>query len=163
MFGNSTETFLPKLTDIGVDFAKASLRIALIIGIAYLGLRLLRVAFNRLETLLNRAAAAAEVTPGAATKRVLTLMSVLWTIVVGLVWFVVVLMTLGQLGVNVTPVLAGAGIVGLAIGFGAQNLVKDLERFLSHPRKSSPGRRCRYHQRHRRIGGSDLVSNHRFA
>ncbi|HEX4989450.1 MAG TPA: mechanosensitive ion channel family protein, partial [Candidatus Binatia bacterium] len=125
MFGNSTETFLPKL-DIGVDFAKASLRIALIIGIAYLGLRLLRVAFNRLETLLNRAAAAAEVTPGAATKRVLTLMSVLWTIVVGLVWFVVVLMTLGQLGVNVTPVLAGAGIVGLAIGFGAQNLVKDL-------------------------------------
>ena len=126
MFGNSTETFLPKLIDIGVDFAKASLRIALIIGIAYLGLRLLRVAFNRLETLLNRAAAAAEVTPGATTKRVLTLMSVLWTIVVGLVWFVVVLMTLGQLGVNVTPVLAGAGIVGLAIGFGAQNLVKDL-------------------------------------
>ena len=126
MFGNSTETFLPKLIDIGVDFAKASLRIALIIGIAYLGLRLLRVAFNRLETLLNRAAAAAEVTPGAATKRVLTLMSVLWTIVVGLVWFVVVLMTLGQIGVNVTPVLAGAGIVGLAIGFGAQNLVKDL-------------------------------------
>jgi small conductance mechanosensitive channel len=120
------ETFLPRLIDIGVDFAKASLRIALIIGIAYLGLRLLRVAFNRLETLLNRAAAAAEVTPGAATKRVLTLMSVLWTIVVGLVWFVVVLMTLGQLGVNVTPVLAGAGIVGLAIGFGAQNLVKDL-------------------------------------
>jgi small conductance mechanosensitive channel len=53
-------------------------------------------------------------------------MSVLWTIVVGLVWFVVVLMTLGQLGINVTPVLAGAGIVGLAIGFGAQNLVKDL-------------------------------------
>ena len=126
MLGNSTETFLPKLIDIGVDFAKASLRIALIIGIAYVGLRLLRVAFNRLETLLIRAAAAAEVTPGAATKRVRTLMSVLWTIVVGLVWFVVVLMTLGQIGVNVTPVLAGAGIVGLAIGFGAQNLVKDL-------------------------------------
>ena len=126
MFGNSTETFLPKLIDIGVDFAKASLRIALIIGIAYLGLRLLRVAFNRLETLLNRAAAAAEVTPEAATKRVLTLMSVLWTIVVGLVWFVVVLTSLGQIGVNVAPLLASAGVVGLAVGFGAQNLVKDL-------------------------------------
>ena len=126
MLGNSTETFLPKLIDLGVDFAKASLRIVLIIGIAYVGLRLLRVAFNRLETLLIRAAAAAEVRPGAATKRVRTLVSVLWTIVVGLVWFVVVLMTLGQIGINVTPVLAGAGIVGLAIGFGAQNLVKDL-------------------------------------
>jgi moderate conductance mechanosensitive channel len=126
MFGNSTETFLPKLIDIGVDFAKASMRIALIIGVAYVGLRLLRVAFNRLEKLLIRATAAAEVIPESATKRIRTLMSVLWTIVVGLVWFVVVLMTLGQIGVNVTPVLAGAGIVGLAIGFGAQNLVKDL-------------------------------------
>jgi moderate conductance mechanosensitive channel len=126
MFGNSTETFFPKLIDIGVDFAKASLRIVLIIIAAYVGLRLLRFAFNRLETLLIRAASAAEVIPGAATKRIRTLMSVLWTIVVGLVWFVAVLTTLGQIGVNVTPVLAGAGIVGLAIGFGAQNLVKDL-------------------------------------
>jgi moderate conductance mechanosensitive channel len=126
MFGNSTETFLPKLIDIGVEFAKASMRIALIVGLAYVGLRLLRVAFNRLEKLLIRATAAAEVIPESATKRIRTLMSVLWTIVVGLVWFVVALMTLGQIGVNVTPVLAGAGIVGLAIGFGAQNLVKDL-------------------------------------
>jgi small conductance mechanosensitive channel len=126
MLKNSTETFLPKLIDIGVDFAKASLRIVLIIIAAYVGLRLLRFAFNRLETLLVRAASAAEVVPGAATKRIRTLMSVLWTIVVGLVWFVAVLTTLGQIGVNVTPVLAGAGIVGLAIGFGAQNLVKDL-------------------------------------
>jgi small-conductance mechanosensitive channel len=126
MLGNSTETFLPKLIDIGVDFAKGSLRIVLIIIAAYVGLRLLRFAFNRLETLLVRATSAAEVIPGAATKRIRTLMSVLWTIVVGLVWFVAVLTTLGQIGVNVTPVLAGAGIVGLAIGFGAQNLVKDL-------------------------------------
>jgi moderate conductance mechanosensitive channel len=126
MLGNSTVTFLPKLIDIGVDFAKASLRIVLIIIAAYVGLRLLRLAFNRLETLLIRAAATAEVIPGAATKRIRTLMSVMWTIVVGLVWFVAVLTTLGQIGVNVTPVLAGAGIVGLAIGFGAQNLVKDL-------------------------------------
>jgi len=126
MFGNSTVTFLPKLIDIGVDFTKASLRIVLIIIAAYVGLRLLRLAFNRLETLLIRAASAAEVIPGAATKRIRTLMSVLWTIVVGLIWFVAVLTTLGQIGVNVTPVLAGAGIVGLAIGFGAQNLVKDL-------------------------------------
>jgi small-conductance mechanosensitive channel len=126
MFGNSTVTFLPKLIDIGVDFTKASLRIVLIIIAAYVGLRLLRLAFNRLETLLNRAAATAEVIPGTATKRIRTLMSVMWTIVVGLVWFVAVLTTLGQIGVNVTPVLAGAGIVGLAIGFGAQNLVKDL-------------------------------------
>jgi small-conductance mechanosensitive channel len=126
MFANSMERFWPKLIDVGVDFAKASLRIVVIVVAAYIGLRLLRLGLNRLETLLIRAATAAEVIPGSATKRIRTLMSVLWTIVVGLVWFVAVLSTLGQIGVNVTPVLAGAGIVGLAIGFGAQNLVKDL-------------------------------------
>ena len=36
------------------------------------------------------------------------------------------LAVLGQIGVNVTPLLAGAGIIGLAIGFGAQALVKDI-------------------------------------
>ena len=35
------------------------------------------------------------------------------------------MMVLGQFGVNLAPVLASAGVVGLAIGFGAQNLVKD--------------------------------------
>ena len=36
------------------------------------------------------------------------------------------LAVLGELGVNVTPLLAGAGILGLAVGFGAQTLVKDI-------------------------------------
>ncbi len=36
------------------------------------------------------------------------------------------IIVLGQLGVNTTPILAGAGIVGLAVGFGSQTLVKDL-------------------------------------
>ncbi len=38
----------------------------------------------------------------------------------------VVFAVIGQLGVNITPLLAGAGIIGLAIGFGAQTLVKDI-------------------------------------
>ncbi len=33
---------------------------------------------------------------------------------------------LGQIGVNVGPILAGAGVLGLAVGFGAQSLVKDI-------------------------------------
>ncbi|MET0500115.1 MAG: mechanosensitive ion channel family protein [Candidatus Binatia bacterium] len=126
MAGDYTERFLPRLGEIGIDFVKASLQVVLIIAAAYVGLRLLRLGFNHLETLLIRAAQVTDAVPEAAVKRVRTLMSVLWTIIVGLVWFLVVLTTLGQIGVNVTPVLAGAGVVGLAIGFGAQNLVKDL-------------------------------------
>lgn len=38
---------------------------------------------------------------------------------------VVLLLVLGEIGVNLAPLLAGAGIAGVAIGFGAQSLVKD--------------------------------------
>jgi moderate conductance mechanosensitive channel len=126
MFANSMERLWPKLIDVGVDFAKASLRIVLIVVAAYIGLRLLRFALNRLEAILIRAGEITETVPGAAMKRVRTLISVLWTIVFVLIWFVVVLTSLGQIGVNVAPILASAGVVGLAVGFGAQNLVKDL-------------------------------------
>jgi small conductance mechanosensitive channel len=39
---------------------------------------------------------------------------------------IAVLIVMGQIGINITPVLAGAGILGLAVGFGAQSLVKDI-------------------------------------
>lgn len=41
------------------------------------------------------------------------------------VWFFAGMMILKELGVDIGPILAGAGIAGLAIGFGAQSLVKD--------------------------------------
>ena len=47
-----------------------------------------------------------------------------WVVMVAAV-FVGGVVVLGQIGVNVTPILAGAGIIGLAVGFGAQSLVKD--------------------------------------
>lgn len=58
--------------------------------------------------------------------RIDTLASVLrftWTTALVIV---VVTMALNELGVMVAPILAGAGIVGLAVGFGAQNLVRDV-------------------------------------
>ena len=36
------------------------------------------------------------------------------------------LMVLTEVGINVTAILTGAGVVGLAVGFGAQSLVKDV-------------------------------------
>jgi small conductance mechanosensitive channel len=64
--------------------------------------------------------------PGAAGQRIKTLASVLWTIANGFLWFIVVLIVLSQFGVNVGPILAGAGVFGLAAGFGAQHRVRDL-------------------------------------
>ena len=41
------------------------------------------------------------------------------------IYLVITLMVLSLFGVDITPILAGAGVIGLAIGFGAQSLVKD--------------------------------------
>ena len=43
-----------------------------------------------------------------------------------IVYIVATLLVLGELGINLAPLLAGAGIAGIAIGFGAQNLVRDV-------------------------------------
>ncbi|MCK8489981.1 mechanosensitive ion channel family protein [Paenibacillus sp. MBLB2552] len=40
--------------------------------------------------------------------------------------FIMVMLVLGELGYDLAPLLAGAGVLGLAIGFGAQSLVKDV-------------------------------------
>lgn len=43
-----------------------------------------------------------------------------------LIWPITFILIIAQLGINVAPLIAGAGIFGLAIGFGAQSLVKDV-------------------------------------
>jgi small conductance mechanosensitive channel len=112
--------------EIATDLTLAAIRIVLIVAAAYALTRVARAALNRLESLLVRASAAKETDPGAAAKRIKTLVSVLWTISVGSIWFIAALVSLGQIGIDLGPILAGAGIVGLAVGFGAQHLVRDL-------------------------------------
>jgi len=41
------------------------------------------------------------------------------------IYVIILLMVLSLFGLDITPILAGAGVIGLAIGFGAQSLVKD--------------------------------------
>jgi small conductance mechanosensitive channel len=66
--------------------------------------------------------------PGAADRRrerALTMGSVLKSIVGALIMGIAGIMILAELGVNIAPILTGAGILGVALGFGAQNFVKD--------------------------------------
>ncbi len=51
--------------------------------------------------------------------------SLLKSITTTMVFAIAFVMVLSELGINVAPILASAGVLGLAIGFGAQNLVKD--------------------------------------
>jgi moderate conductance mechanosensitive channel len=59
-------------------------------------------------------------------KRIETLSHVVYRTAVAVVAVLVVVMVLPQFGVDVAPLIAGLGLVGLAVGFGAQNLVKDV-------------------------------------
>jgi small conductance mechanosensitive channel len=59
------------------------------------------------------------------TQRSATIASVLRSITTGLVFAVALLMALSELNLNIGPLIASAGIIGLAIGFGSQALVKD--------------------------------------
>jgi moderate conductance mechanosensitive channel len=59
-------------------------------------------------------------------RRATTLSGILTSMVTATVGFVAVLMLLRELTIDVLPILTGAGIAGLAIGFGAQNLVRDV-------------------------------------
>lgn len=106
--------------------AQSGLRIVLIVVGGALGARFLRAAADRVESVLVRAGERTETAPDATRKRVTTLVGLLRTLALVLLWALVAVLGLAQLGVDVTPILAGAGILGLAIGFGAQNLVRDV-------------------------------------
>ena len=119
------EAFIARLLAIGVNAVQGLIRIAIIIALAYVITQLLRAGLRRLEAFLISATARSEDTVS-ASKRIKTLSSVIWTLSAGLLWFIVALIVLSQIGVNIGPILAGAGVLGLAVGFGAQHLVRDL-------------------------------------
>jgi small conductance mechanosensitive channel len=57
--------------------------------------------------------------------RARTLALVLRSLATGAIWGIATITILGELGVNLGPLIAGAGIAGVALGFGAQSLVRD--------------------------------------
>lgn len=91
----------------------------IIIG-AYVLIWVLRVIARKSADLQVR-----KLPPGVRVQQVKTVASVVTSIGVFVISFIAFLMVLGQLGLNLGPMLASAGIAGLAIGFGAQTLVHD--------------------------------------
>jgi len=72
-----------------------------------------------------------ELTPGdeggaGGASRLATLLPLFRNFLLVLIFVCVTLIALTEMGINVAPLFAGAGVVGLAIGFGAQTLVRDV-------------------------------------
>jgi small-conductance mechanosensitive channel len=83
------------------------------------------VVWELASTLIERRLAAADGL-GLASPRTRTLLPLMRSVLLGVLVTLVALIALSQLGIDIAPLLAGAGVVGLAVGFGAQTLVKDI-------------------------------------
>jgi small-conductance mechanosensitive channel len=111
------------LSDISMWVFSSGLRVLLIVLVAYALCRMTALMVQRFEH---------ELTDGASldslehTKRARTLGFAVNKIVTILIVGIAVVTILNELGVNVGPVMTGAGIAGLSIGIGAQSLVKDV-------------------------------------
>jgi small conductance mechanosensitive channel len=95
-------------------------KIVFVLAGAYLLTRFLRSIARRSADLHIR-----KLPPGVRVQQVRTVASVVTSIGVFVIFFVAALTVLPILGLNLGPMLASAGIAGLAIGFGAQTLVHD--------------------------------------
>ncbi len=104
------------------DFVRHQVpRIIGVLIIALILTRLLKIAARHLSNLTKH-----EALPSAfRTQQLRTLSSVIYSVGLFIIMFVAALQILPLLGINMGPLLASAGIAGVAVGFGAQTLVHD--------------------------------------
>lgn len=115
-------TGLP-LRDLSTWAFDSGLKVLLIVIVGFAVVRVIAVGVKRFEHDVNFGTGLDAIE---RAKRARTLGSVLTNITTIVVLVVATLMILREFGVDITPALTGAGIVGVALGFGAQTLVRDL-------------------------------------
>ncbi|MCW5799453.1 MAG: mechanosensitive ion channel family protein [Nitrospira sp.] len=126
MTGISVDAILAWLLTMSAAVGIASLRIGLVLAIGYVAIRFVRLGLHQLERVMIVASDKQAQESGTAAKRAATLTGILRTIALSAIWAIVIIESLQLVGLDIAPILAGAGILGLAVGFGAQNLVRDL-------------------------------------
>jgi moderate conductance mechanosensitive channel len=103
--------------------ATHGINVLIIVAGAWVIVRAANLAIEHLQFKLSRSHASTDLE---WQRRATTLGGILSSLVSAAVGFVAALMLLRELAIDVLPILTGAGIVGLAVGFGAQNLVRDV-------------------------------------
>jgi len=114
---------------IGVTVARTVIKVLLVVLICYIGWGIINAAIQRR---MDREMPEGEEDEekdeggGAGGSRIATLLLLLRKFMLVVIIVMATLIVLSALGVNIGPLIAGAGVFGLAIGFGAQTLVKDI-------------------------------------
>jgi moderate conductance mechanosensitive channel len=120
-----------------LDYAIQPATVLLILVVAWVANRLVRRAIGRMVASMSEDRGLAALRPPSAlartgeipslrrVQRAETVGALLKSVASFGIWSLAGLMALGTLGLDLGPLIAGAGIVGVAVGFGSQNLVRD--------------------------------------
>ena len=99
----------------------SGLQVLLIMVLTFIGLKVARIVSRRLF-----AKVASRTTDLEQQKKAQTLGAVVRHAVTISILIIAAMMILKELGIEIGPILAGAGVLGLAVGFGAQHFVQDV-------------------------------------
>ncbi|MFB5676971.1 mechanosensitive ion channel family protein [Paenibacillus terreus] len=116
------DQFWAWMTDIGMwtNFLYVCLKIAVIYLIARIGMRIIYKLIDKMME--KREGARIHLN----SRRMTTIGELLKNVVAVVFNFILIMLVLSQMGIDLAPLIAGAGVIGLAVGFGAQSLVKDV-------------------------------------
>ncbi len=103
-----------------------ALHVILILALALVATLVIKKLLRKMKIHLLEKSGFADGLTDEESKRAETLTRLIRKAVLIGLWIIVALIILKELGIEIAPILAGAGILGLAVGFGAQNLVRDV-------------------------------------
>jgi small conductance mechanosensitive channel len=108
-------------TPLGKQLAESAFSIAAVLVLALIFWEAINTGVERYLTQIDTEGNVVE-----RSARIRTLLPLFRKVVFTVLAVMVSLIVLSELGINIGPLLAGAGVIGLAVGFGAQTLVKDV-------------------------------------
>src|SRR5262245_24728380 len=119
ILGDARDSFVNRLSESNISFVNL---IIVIVGTVFL-MRFASALIKSVFQLFERGAVNRQ--EPASRRRLQTLSTTFRGIAQTVILFIGLMTFLGQLGINITPILASAGVLGIAIGLGAQSLIKD--------------------------------------
>jgi len=120
---NDSEAVGVTTGDIFKNFIDNWLNIVIVIAVLLVVIILVRIVARRMRRLVERKISDEKII---IKKRTFTFTSVVSNLIIAVSVVSAVLIIADQIGINITPLLAGAGVASVVIGFGAQSLIKDL-------------------------------------
>lgn len=120
---NNTDSLQTATGSIFEKFMDNWLNIVIVAAVLLIVILMVRVITVRIRRLVKRKISDEKIM---IKKRTYTFMSVVSNLIIVISTLAALLIISDQIGISVTPLLAGAGVAGIVIGFGAQSLIKDL-------------------------------------